>query len=83
MPTYDYKCEACENAFEESLKIVDRDAPTEQPCVHCGGKVIQQIGVPLFAYDNIKTKHSHKPKEVDQLKDRLTEIKKKHPHGNL
>ena len=44
MPTYDYKCEECENTFEESLKIVDRDAPTEQPCVHCGGKVIQQIG---------------------------------------
>ena len=83
MPTYDYKCETCENVFEENLKIVDRDAPTEHPCVLCGGKVVQLIGVPLFAYDNVKTKHFNPPKEVGQLKDRLSDIKSKHPRSNL
>ena len=83
MPTYDYKCEKCENVFEENLKIVDRDAPTELPCVHCGGKVISLIGVPGFAYDNIKTKHFNKPKEVNQLKDRLADIKSRHPSGTI
>ena len=32
MPYYDYVCEKCGHEFEESLKIADRDAPTEQPC---------------------------------------------------
>ncbi len=83
MPTYDYKCEECENTFEETLMVVDRGVPVEEPCIHCGGKVKQVIGVPLFAYDNIKTRHSHKPKEVNQLNDRLKEIKKKHPGNTI
>ena len=39
MPYYDYVCEKCGHEFEESLKIADRDAPTEQPCRFptCGG----------------------------------------------
>ena len=83
MPTYDFKCEECEHTFEENLKIVDRDAPLELPCVHCGGKIKQVIGVPGFAYDNIKTKHYNKPKEVGQLDDRLKDIKSRHPNSNL
>ena len=51
MPTYDYKCEKCGHTFEESLKIADREIPTESPCekqVHraapiCGGEVKQII----------------------------------------
>ena len=47
------------------------------------GKIVQLIGVPLFAYDNVKTKHFNPPKEVGQLKDRLSDIKSKHPRSNL
>ena len=41
MPYYDYKSDKCGHEFEESLKIADRDAPTEQPCRFstCGGEV--------------------------------------------
>jgi len=94
MPTYDYECIKCGYTFEESLKIVDRDAPTELPCtqeivehdifhVVCGGEVKQKIVAPGFAYDNIKTKHSEKPAAVGQLNDRLKDIKSRYPGNTL
>ena len=72
MPTYDYKCEKCDHTFEESLKIVDRRAPTESPCSECGGEVKQIIvSASGFAYDNIRTKHSKKVPGwyTDKIKD--------------
>ena len=92
MPTYDYRCEKCGQTFEESLKIADREAPTEYPCesqLHraapiCGGKVKQVIvKASGFAYDNIKTKHSVKPAAVGQLEDRIKDIKSRHPGNTL
>ena len=91
MPTYDYRCEKCDHTFEESLKVVDRGVPTESPCerqLHraapiCGGEVKQIIvSAPLFAYDNIRTRHS-KMKEPSWFKDRMKDIKKKHPGNTL
>jgi putative FmdB family regulatory protein len=35
MPTYEYKCDECENTFEEMHGIDDR----VQSCPRCGGKV--------------------------------------------
>ena len=44
MPTYDYKCNACENIWEEFSLINDRDKPTENPCPECGKEeVIREI----------------------------------------
>jgi putative FmdB family regulatory protein len=94
MPTYDYECIKCGYTFEESLKIADRDAPTELPCVQqitktkhmsfeCGGEVKQMVVAPGFAYDNIKTKHSVKPAVVGQLNDRLKDIKSRYPGNTL
>ena len=91
MPTYDYRCEKCDHIFEESLKVVDRGVPTESPCerqLHraapiCGGKVKQIIiKASGFAYDNIRTRHS-KMKEPSWFKDRMKDIKKKHPGNTL
>ena len=36
-----------------------------------------------IVYDNIKTKHFNKPREVGKLNDRLAEIKSKHPNSNI
>ena len=91
MPTYDYECENCGHTFEEDLKIADRKIPTESPCerqLHraspiCGGKVKQIIiKASGFAYDNIRTRHS-KMKEPSWFKDRMKDIKKKHPGNTL
>ena len=44
MPTYDYKCNACEKLWEEFSHINNRDMPTEKPCPECGKKeVIREI----------------------------------------
>lgn len=41
MPTYDYKCLACENKFEKFQGIT---APPLEECPECGGKVKRLIG---------------------------------------
>ena len=38
MPFYDYKCDKCENMFEEFNKIADRESPTRRKCPSCGEK---------------------------------------------
>ena len=83
MPTYDYKCEKCDHTFEESLKIVDRRAPTESPCSECGGEVKQIIVAPYFGYDNIHTRHSTKNKEPGWFKDKMTDMKRNIPGNTL
>ena len=34
MPLYDYRCDACENDFEESKRIAEREEPVD--CPKCG-----------------------------------------------
>ena len=42
MPTYDYKCKACDHAWEEFQSI---KAPPTKKCPHCGkSKAERQIG---------------------------------------
>ena len=67
MPTYDYRCEKCENEFEEMLLISKKDEPTETPCTECGGEVKQVVAAPYFGYDNIKTRHSTVPTQSLQV----------------
>ena len=94
MPTYDYKCEKCGYAFEEDLKIADRNIPTESPCAQqipqtkhmnfeCGGEVKQIIAAPYFGYDNIHTRHSTKNKEPGWFKDKITDLKRNNPGHSM
>jgi len=85
MPYYDYVCEKCGLEFEESLPIVDRDAPTEQPCRFptCGGEVKQIIAAPYFGYDNIHTRHSTNNKEPGWFKDKITDLKRNNPGHSM
>ena len=83
MPTYDYRCEKCDNEFEEMLTISRRKEPTETPC-ECGGEIKQVIGLVGFAYDNIKAGNSAKAnKPPGWMTDKLKEIKKKQPGATL
>ncbi len=44
IPSYDYMCESCGNKFERTLKISDRNMPTEVPCEKCNEtKVIKTL----------------------------------------
>ena len=93
MPTYDYKCEKCGHKFEESLKIADRNVPTESPCVQqipqtkhlsfdCDGEVKMMVAVPGFAYDNISSP-GHKKSSPSWMKDKLKEIKRQQPKATM
>ena len=97
MPTYDYRCEKCGHTFEESLKIADRNVPTESPCTQdinvqqtkhmsfaqaCGGEVKQIIvKASGFAYDNIRTKHSKQ--EPGWFKEKMTDMKRNNPGHSM
>ena len=97
MPTYDYECKKCGHTFEETLKISDRNAPTESPCIQdmnvqqtkhmsfaqaCGGEVKQIIvKASGFAYDNIRTKHSKK--EPGWFSDKIKDLKRNNPGNTL
>ena len=94
MPTYDYICEKCGHTFEESLKIADRDAPTEIPCeqqieqtkhmsIKCDGEVKQVMHAPYFGYDNIHTRHSTNNKEPGWFKDKITDLKRNNPGHSM
>ena len=85
MPTYDYKCEKCENEFEEMLLISKKDEPTETPCTECGGEVKQVVAAPYFGYDNIKTRHSTNNKEPGWFSDKIKSLKtsKRFPGNTL
>ena len=83
MPTYDYKCEKCENVFEEMLLISKRTEPTKVPCEKCGGEVKQILFAPYFGYDNIKTRHSTNNKEPGWFKDKMTDMKRNIPGNKL
>ena len=48
----------------------------------CGGKVEQVMQAPYFGYDNIRTRHSSK-KVPDWYNDKVKDIKRNHPGGNL
>ena len=81
MPYYDYVCESCGLEFEESLPIVDRNIPIEQPCrvATCEGKVKM-----LFAKPYIGDPWNFTGKKIDDgFKDRLKEIKKMNPHNTI
>lgn len=43
MPTYDYECSSCLNAFEAFLSIPDRDQPCSKPCAKCKRKQVKRV----------------------------------------
>jgi putative FmdB family regulatory protein len=84
VPTYDYACDKCDNAFEEQHTIANRKVP-EGKCTKCNdGDVRQVIGLTGFAYDNIKAGNSAKAnKPPGWMTDKLKEIKKKQPGATM
>ena len=40
MPTYDYRCNACEHIFESVQMMADDLKPTKEPCPECGKKEV-------------------------------------------
>lgn len=54
MPTYNYKCEACEEIAEFIRKISSRDEPIECPILNCEGKMHRVVSAPAVHYSGFK-----------------------------
>ena len=47
MPTYDYKCDACEHVFEAFHTMNEENTPSKKPCPECGKeKVTKAVSKP-------------------------------------
>ena len=94
MPTYDYRCEKCGHTFEESLKMADRNVPTESPCTQdidvqqtehmsfaevCGGEIKMKTVAPGIG-DPLKMGLI---RPDGRYVEKLKEIKKNHPLGTV
>ena len=80
MPTYQYKCNECENEFEEIHRIADREVPVDKLCAICGRGKIQLIPqIPSM----ISMRGSWRQHTSDGWKDRLKEIKRSNPGSRL
>jgi putative FmdB family regulatory protein len=40
MPTYDYRCNACEHVFEAFHLMSEDNPPAKEPCPECGKKKV-------------------------------------------
>ena len=81
MPTYLYKCSDCEHNFEESYRISDRNIPVDKTCGVCGRGIIAIVPqVPSVMYTLRDSPRRH---TSDGFKDRMKEIQRNHPGGNL
>lgn len=80
MPTYVYKCDVCEEIWEESHPYEERDSPIISGCTinTCNGTVSRIPAMPGFAYDNVGQK-----KPDDSFNDKLKEIKNAHYESNV
>ena len=55
MPTYNYKCEACDEEREYIRKISERDERVECPFLNCEGKMHRTVSAPAVHYDGLKS----------------------------
>ncbi len=80
MPIYSYECLGCGYKFEEKNSISERLEPTKSSCCKCQQKkIILVLGTPGFV-DPIRIGVRKVP---EVFKDRLKEIKKKHPGSKI
>lgn len=77
MPLYDYKCIKCQHMFEQTTSIEDRKKPTELPCPVCGGTI--EMAMTTGGLADVRTKDLR----PDWFRDRLKQMKKKHPKGKI
>ena len=80
MPTYQYKCNECDNTFEEVHRIADRNIPVDTLCEICGQGNIELVPQLLTT---ISMRGSWRQHTSDGWKDRLKEISRNNPGNSL
>ena len=54
MPVYDYVCDDCRKAFEQTLSLREHDGNTIK-CPHCGGRNVRQEAAAFYAVTSKKS----------------------------
>lgn len=54
MPTYEYRCQECENIFEQQGRITDREH-LHPKCPDCGSEKVEQVFSSFFAKTSRKS----------------------------
>jgi len=80
MPVYDFRCEACEELWEETLMISDRDKPLKKKCPSCGEKKVKKAitGFPGLGVDTTLTADK---KTGGQFSRMMEQVKKYAPRS--
>ena len=90
MPTYLYKCEKCENEFEEVHRIAEREIPTKSLCkistcpqtngdIFCGGEISIVPQMPSM----VSMRDTWRKHTSDGWEDNLRRIKSNFPGSTL
>lgn len=81
---YSYKCDKCEEIWDETHKMDDRKIPEGLPCPKCNeeGSVRQYLGggVPSLIHEPSNTMSKNTP---DGWRDTLREMKKTYKVNNI
>ena len=80
MPTYQYKCNECDNTFEEVHRIADRNIPVDTLCEIWGQGNIELVPQLLTT---ISMRGSWRQHTSDGWKDRMKEIARNNPGHSL
>ena len=86
MPTYDYRCNACEHLFESVQMMADDMKPTKEPCPECGKKEVTKswAGVtPGIGCDMTLTPDKKTGGDWSRLMDKMKHGTPKKMHGQF
>lgn len=80
MPNYDYKCNLCNEVFEEFHKIADREIPFTKPCPKCGQEncvIMAYLSTPAIC-DPVNIGVKKPDKGFKEVMDKIKSKHKKH-----
>jgi len=76
MPTYNYRCEKCEHAWEDFLSMADYEKPTKEPCPQCGVTEVRKVigGMPGIGVDATLTPDKATGGDWSELMGRMKKV---------
>ena len=85
MPTYDYRCNACEHMFEAFHLMNEDNPPAKEPCPECGKKeVTKAVSKPAgLGADHNLTPDKKTGGQWNELMNKVKDYTPERFHGKL
>lgn len=80
MPTYNYKCQACEYEFEKFMRMSEMELPTKENCPSCDAK--DQVKKIIASTVGFVRPNDMKSLDGD-FKYAMKQMKKRHRRSNI